>query len=607
VTDRFELLSQLGRGGMGVVWKARDRETGDIVALKLIHSIYLDDPDYIARFEREVEVARRIDSPHVVKVLGYGRQDSVPYMAMEYVEGQSLREILRQRGPLTWEEARNHIAQTLEGLAAAHAAGVLHRDIKPANLLVDHGGQVKVVDFGISRATDLTRLTGGMTMLGTPTYMAPEGQVDERSELYSVGVVLYELLAGQPPFTGDNMHSIIAKHMRDAPDLSRIPADAREFVGQLLEKDPDDRPASAVQAVQALGSRAHTTPSRAAVHPATSKAEPAVFGTPGGLGAACVAFDSGSLIASFSDGRIVRWDLASGVETSVVANRSFASPLQALAPHSHLIAVGGGEGFRVLVYPHQNGDSIYDAPHNQNGVSVYDAPHERRGDEAAALAFGVGSKLVTGSRAGTLTIVDPMFGGMLRRLSPALPNWCAVAYSLGSPVVAAARRAEIVVWHADSGRVLLKVDSEAAVAQVALSDDGTLLAWTSLPMVVADGLARTRLAHFSSTESTWLPGSRERLLGGEDWRSRLEVWDIRAKRPLARTTVGTAPTFAHRFLHSGAIACSVGDEVALFDSNLREVRRLIGHSGPVTHIAADERGTLLASASVDGTVRVWHL
>ena len=252
MTERFELLSQLGKGGMGVVWKARDTETGETIAIKLLHAMFADDPDYVARFEREVEVAQRIDSPHVVKVLGFGRRSGVPYMAMEFIDGQSLKDMLRSRGRLTWDEAQNYIGQTLEGLAAAHAAGVLHRDIKPANLLVDAGGQVKVVDFGISRATDLTRLTGGMTMLGTPTYMAPEGQVDECSELYSVGVVLYELLTGEPPFVGDTMHSIIVKHMRDAPDLRRLPVEARKLVGYLLEKEPGDRPPSARSALLTL-------------------------------------------------------------------------------------------------------------------------------------------------------------------------------------------------------------------------------------------------------------------------------------------------------------------------------------------------------------------
>ncbi|MEP7215892.1 MAG: serine/threonine-protein kinase, partial [Anaerolineaceae bacterium] len=186
MTERFELLSQLGKGGMGVVWKARDSETGEIVALKLLHSMFADDPEYVARFEREVEVAQRISSPHVVRVVGFGRRAGQPYMAMELIDGPSLKEVLRQRGRLRWEEASGYIAQVLQGLAAAHAVGVLHRDIKPANLLLAASGTVKLVDFGISRATDLTRLTGGMTMLGTPTYMAPEGQIDERSELYSV-------------------------------------------------------------------------------------------------------------------------------------------------------------------------------------------------------------------------------------------------------------------------------------------------------------------------------------------------------------------------------------------------------------------------------------
>ena len=245
MTERFELLEQLGKGGMGVVWKARDRETGQVVALKLLHHMYAEDPEYVARFEREVEIARRIDSPNVVRVHGYGRQGGQPYISMEWVDGESLRELVRRRGHLPWDEARALISQMLEGLAAAHAAGVLHRDVKPGNILLTRTGVAKVADFGISRAADLTRMTGSSTMLGTPAYMAPEGQEDARSDLYSVGCVLYELLAGRAPFEAESVHGVFRKHMVEAPDLSKVPAGSRELVGQLLAKAPGDRPSIA--------------------------------------------------------------------------------------------------------------------------------------------------------------------------------------------------------------------------------------------------------------------------------------------------------------------------------------------------------------------------
>lgn len=166
--ERFTLIDRIGKGGMGVVWKAVDGDTGEKVALKVLHSQYAEEKEYVARFEREVEISRRIDSLHVVKVLGYGKQDGVPYMAMELVDGQSLRDLILQRGKLSWEEAKPIYTQVVDGLAAAHRVGVIHRDLKPSNILIGTDGIVKLADFGIAWASDLTALSGGATMLGTP-------------------------------------------------------------------------------------------------------------------------------------------------------------------------------------------------------------------------------------------------------------------------------------------------------------------------------------------------------------------------------------------------------------------------------------------------------
>ncbi len=240
MTDRFTLLEQLGRGGMGVVWKTRDNQTGDVIALKLLHSIYADDRDYVVRLEREVEVVRRIDSKNVVRVLGYGRRDEVPYIAMEYVAGRSLREEIKARGPLPWHEVQEVAADIAIALRGAHEAKVIHRDVKPSNILLGPDG-ARLADFGIARASDLTRLTGSSTMLGTPHYMAPEGDATPAGDWYALGCVIYEALTGDPPFTGDSMQQVLLKHIRDAPDLSCIPLQARELVDALLQKEPGER------------------------------------------------------------------------------------------------------------------------------------------------------------------------------------------------------------------------------------------------------------------------------------------------------------------------------------------------------------------------------
>jgi serine/threonine protein kinase len=242
---RYTLLSEIGRGGMGVVWKARDEETGSIVAIKLMREGYADDPDYIQRFEREAELAQRIDSIHVVKVLDYGLRDGVPFLALEYVEGPSVYEALTKHGPYTWAETKATLAQLAQGLADANAAGVIHRDIKPSNVLIALDGTAKLTDFGIARGLNFTRITATATIVGTPAYLAPEGPKDARSDLYSLGVIGYELLTGATPFKGTSYQEIVIAHIREAPDLSVLPEEARPLIGWLLAKDPAERPARA--------------------------------------------------------------------------------------------------------------------------------------------------------------------------------------------------------------------------------------------------------------------------------------------------------------------------------------------------------------------------
>ena len=252
MTKRFTLLSELGRGGMGVVWKARDEDTGQIVALKVMREIYAEDADYVARFERELELAKRIGSVHVVKVLGYGVREKIPYLALEYVDGPSLHAALVQRGPFSWPETRALLIQLAQGLADANAAGVIHRDVKPSNVLLGPDGVAKLTDFGIARGLDLTRMTATSTLLGTPAYMAPEGPKDARSDIYSLGIIGYELLTGAVPFKGTSYQEVVVDHIRTPPDLSKLPAGARSTIGWLLEKDPAARPQRASELLPVL-------------------------------------------------------------------------------------------------------------------------------------------------------------------------------------------------------------------------------------------------------------------------------------------------------------------------------------------------------------------
>lgn len=238
MTERFELLDRLGSGGMATVWKARDRESGHFVAVKMLHPHLAEDPSVVARFEREVGYAPA--SPHIVQVLGFGTRDGSPYIVMEYVAGPSLREVMAARGPLPWDEVRWIMRDIAEALAAAHAAGVVHRDVKPSNILIAPDGTAKLADFGIALGLDLTRLTHA-TQMGTPSYADPLGQNEPSGDVYSLGCVIYEALVGNPPFQASSKGEVIAKHLSLEPDFSRVAPSAARVLRTLLAKAKDQR------------------------------------------------------------------------------------------------------------------------------------------------------------------------------------------------------------------------------------------------------------------------------------------------------------------------------------------------------------------------------
>ncbi len=240
VDGRYLVQAKLARGGMATVYEALDVRLDRIVALKVMHRHLADDPDFVARFQREARSAARLAHPHVVGVFDQGAADGLVYLAMEYVPGRTLRDIMREFGPLTPEQALVMLDPILEGLAAAHAAGFVHRDIKPENVLVSDDGRVKVADFGLARAvaTSNSSATQGV-LIGTVAYLSPEqverGEADERSDIYAAGILLFEMVTGQVPHAGDSPLAIAYQHVnQDVPTpssiLAGIPADVDALV-----------------------------------------------------------------------------------------------------------------------------------------------------------------------------------------------------------------------------------------------------------------------------------------------------------------------------------------------------------------------------------------
>jgi beta-lactam-binding protein with PASTA domain/predicted Ser/Thr protein kinase len=260
VDGRYRLVCRVGSGGMADVWLAEDQQLGRRVALKLLHGRFAEDEQFVERFRREASHAAGLQHPNVVSVYDRGSWDGTSYIAMEYVEGPTLKEIVRERGALDPGLATDVIVQVLRAAGYAHKRGIVHRDLKPHNVILDEEGRVKVTDFGIARA-GASEMTETGAILGTAQYLSPEQAqglaVDARSDLYSIGVMLYELLTGRVPFDAESAVTIALKHVSEAPlppaELAPgVPGGLEAVVLRALAKDPADRFADADEFIAAL-------------------------------------------------------------------------------------------------------------------------------------------------------------------------------------------------------------------------------------------------------------------------------------------------------------------------------------------------------------------
>jgi serine/threonine protein kinase/beta-lactam-binding protein with PASTA domain len=253
LNDRYEIQNRIGRGGMADVFLARDVLLDRPVAIKVLFPEFATDPNFVERFRREAQSAANLNHPNIVSVYDWGKYSNTYFMAMEYVQGRTLADILRANGHVSSVQAAEIASEVSAALSFAHKGGVVHRDIKPANILIGSAGQVKVADFGIARAMNApteSNLTQVGSVMGTATYFSPEqaqgAQPDPRSDLYSLGIVLYEMVAGKPPFTGDNPVGIAYKQVHDAPKplnqlVADVPRPFEAIVAKLLAKNPDLR------------------------------------------------------------------------------------------------------------------------------------------------------------------------------------------------------------------------------------------------------------------------------------------------------------------------------------------------------------------------------
>jgi serine/threonine-protein kinase len=259
--DRYRIIEEIGHGGMGNVYKAFDTKVREKIALKIIRPEIARDGTTVERFRNELKLARQITHPHVCRVFDLGESGGMPFLTMEFVPGENLALMLRMAGPLPPETAVAYARQIAQGLSAAHRLGVIHRDLKPHNILIDESGTAKIMDFGIARSVLAGTSADDGKIMGTPDYMAPEqaagNPADARADLYALGVILYEMVTGRRPFSGDTPRDVATKHRTEAPrpplELnSRVPAGLNDVILKSLAKDPAGRYQTADELFEAL-------------------------------------------------------------------------------------------------------------------------------------------------------------------------------------------------------------------------------------------------------------------------------------------------------------------------------------------------------------------
>ena len=270
VDERYRVTRRLARGGMATVYVAQDERLDRPVALKVMHPHLADSDAFVERFRREARSAARIVHPGVVSVFDQGVVTGQGFLVMELIDGTNLRQLLRAQGAFTIPQALRYTTDTLEALRAAHRVGVIHRDIKPENILIPTDGPAKVTDFGLARAASEVSMSSTGNMLGTVAYIAPEiattAEADARSDIYSVGIMLYEMLTGQVPWAGESPLQIASHHVSDdvpSPSAAQpwIPREIDDLVAALTARDPANRPADASDAIDLVARAAAAIPS----------------------------------------------------------------------------------------------------------------------------------------------------------------------------------------------------------------------------------------------------------------------------------------------------------------------------------------------------------
>ena len=591
--DRFDVVEVIGRGGMGIVLKARDACLERFVAVKLMDPKLADNPTARQRFCREARAAARVTHEHVVGVHTVEESDGgAPFLVMHYVDGFSLEQYLTRNGKLPVAEVVRIGMQAAYGLAAAHAEGLIHRDVKPANILLEKGRlTVKITDFGLARAAEDVRLTQSGLVAGTPVYMAPEQargeELDARTDLFSLGSVLYTLCTGVVPFDGNTPFLVLRRITDEAPrPIQELNPDApdwlAEIIDRLMAKNPADRYQSALEVAEALAERWN------ALQAATATSAPAAparrinraLPTRRPAGRAwvwpAVALASWLLLPVFVVSEAAGW-------THIVASAATAL---------HLRATGDDSPRPIAVYP-GNAGPVW---------SIAISPD--------------GSLLAMALDDGTIKLWDMADGKVRETLNGhRAPVWKVRFSPDGKTLATASDDMTVRLWDLADHKDPIEIKYDRAIRSLAFSPDGKTLATGS-----RDGMVRlididtgkerlTFRAHngilmslvFSLDGKTLVTGGGDKLV---------KLWDADTGHERVTLSGHTGAVYAVALTPDGRTVASGGWDhtVRLWDADSGDQRAVLeGHNQDVWGVAFSPDGRTLASASEDRTVRLWDV
>lgn len=259
--NRYVILEQIGSGGMGIIYKAKDLELEELLVIKILSPAWSDDANLVARFKREIKLARLISHNNVIRIYDLGNWEGYIYITMEYFQGSDLAQIIAEKGAFNISDGLNLCIQLCEGLNAAHQQGIIHRDLKSSNIMISEDNTLKLLDFGIAKAANVTQLTIDGSILGTPYYISPEAimqkEVDNRSDIYSLGIVMFEIFTGRCPYEGDYLLDVMQKHLSGNPPtpssiVDSIPEDLDEIILKCIAMRPEKRYQSIAELISEL-------------------------------------------------------------------------------------------------------------------------------------------------------------------------------------------------------------------------------------------------------------------------------------------------------------------------------------------------------------------